>query len=217
MGCHIQIRDLALSYSWKNYTKSIFEDLNLCIEKGSFVSIVGGNGSGKSSLVKLILGLSAPDRGEVIVDGQTVKPGYPEAIRDHRIAYMAQQIEELFFAETVREELSYAGVSSDEELNQILDGLGLWNFLDRSIESLSGGERQGLALAQFMMHKARLLILDEPSSYLDWDRAEFLRNFLLQVNSSGKTIIHVTQYPAEITWGTHVIDLNMPELKVARL
>lgn len=217
MGCHIQVKDLALSYYWNSYKRKIFEELNLCIETGSFVSIIGGNGSGKSSLIKLILGLATPDQGDVLVDGRVVKPGFPDAVREHRIAYMAQQIEELFLAETVREELGYSGVSTDEKLNQNLVELDLFCFLDRSIESLSGGERQGLAMAQFMMQQANILILDEPSSYLDWDRAEFLKKYLLRAHNDGKTILHITQYPAEIKWGTHVIDLNSIKPKVEAL
>ncbi len=65
-----------------------------------------------------------------------------------------------------------------------------------------------MALAQFMVQQAPLLILDEPSSYLDQGRATLLKNYLLKAQSKGKTILHVTQYPAEISWGTHVIDLD---------
>ena len=214
MDCHIQVRDLALSYRWKTFTKTIFKNLNLCIERGSFITITGGNGSGKSSLIKLILGLVQPEAGELLLEGIPVRAGFPEAVRKHQIAYLAQQIEDLFFANTVREELAYATEIPLKRQEQYLGELGLDQFMDRTIESLSGGERQGLALAQFMTHDAPLLLLDEPSSYLDQSRASRLQEFLTQAHNSGKTILHVTQYAQEVKWGTHLIDLDQANPRV---
>jgi ABC-type multidrug transport system ATPase subunit len=214
MGCHIQVRDLALSYRWKTFVKPIFTNLELCIEQGSFVTITGSNGTGKSSLIKLILGLQRPDAGELLLEGVPVRAGFPEAVRKHRVAYLAQQIEELFFANTVCEELSYSAAIDQDKQNELLAELGLSQLLDRTIESLSGGERQGLALAQFMLQEAPLLLLDEPSSYLDQNRANSLKDFMLQAHNAGKTILHITQYVQEIGWGTHHIDLDQADPRV---
>ena len=218
MPCHIQVKNLALSYRWKIFQKTIFQDLNLCIPSGSFVTIIGGNGSGKSSLVKLILGLVEPESGEVLLNDIIVRPGYPEAIKTNRIAYLTQQIEDLFFSETVAEEMSY---QRDDvvvpNMEEILHTLGLDTLWSRSVESLSGGERQSLALAQFMMQDAPLLILDEPSSYLDQTKASILKEFLEKAHQSGKTILHVTQFVSELKWGTHVIDLDQSNVSLATL
>ncbi|MEA3288238.1 MAG: ABC transporter ATP-binding protein [Candidatus Marinimicrobia bacterium] len=214
MSCHFQVRDLALSYRWKTFVKPIFKNLNLCVERGWFVTITGCNGSGKSSLIKLILGLVQPDTGELLLEGIPVRAGFPGAVRNHQIAYMAQQIEEMFFANTVREELSYGADGVLEKQGQVLAELGMNHFMDRTIESLSGGERQGLALAQFMIQEAPFLLLDEPSSYLDQSRADRLKDFMMQAHRSGKTILHVTQYTQEISWGTHHIDLDQTDPKV---
>ncbi|MBT5314421.1 MAG: ABC transporter ATP-binding protein [Candidatus Marinimicrobia bacterium] len=218
MTCHIQVNNLALSYRWKEFKKYIFADLNLCIPTGVFVTLVGGNGSGKSSLVKLIMGLATPQIGEVLINDESVRPGYPDAVRQNRIAYLSQQIEDLFFSETVAEELNYHRTAlADLATRQIIESLGLETFLDRRVESLSGGERQSLALAQFMMQDAPLLILDEPSSYLDQGKATILKSFLEESHKKGKTILHVTQFDSEIKWGTHVIDLDEPKVKLASL
>ncbi len=218
MPCHIQINNLALAYRWKAFQKIIFKDLNLCIPTGAFVTLVGGNGCGKSSLVKLIMGLVTPQAGDISINGELVKPGYPDAVKQHRIAYLSQQIEELFFSETVAEELGYYGTTpADTEVEQILQILGLDTFLDRHVESLSGGERQSLALAQFIMQSAPLLILDEPSSYLDLGKAAILKSFLEKSHQSGKTILHVTQFDSEVKWGTHVIDLSQSTVRLKRL
>jgi len=216
--CHIELKHLALSFSWKTYHKQIFHDLNLCIDQGSYVTIIGANGSGKSSLVKLLLGLIPPDEGDVTIHGEPVKAGYPDGVRKGRISYLSQQIEDLFFADTVREELTHKQSITLEGLNiQYLQSLGLSDQLERSIESLSGGERQALALAEFMGNRSDLLLLDEPSSYLDQDRAAVLKAYLNESQLAGKTILHVTQYPAEVQWGTHLIDLNQSDVKVVTL
>ena len=218
MTCHIELKHLALSFSWKTYPKQIFQDLNLCIDQGSYVTIIGANGSGKSSLVKLLLGLIPPDEGDVIIHGEPVKPGYPDGVRQGRLSYLSQQIEELFFADTVREELTHKQSITLEGINiQYLESLGLSDHLERSIESLSGGERQALALAGFMGNRSDLLLLDEPSSYLDQDRAAVLKTYLHESQLAGKTILHVTQYPSEVQWGTHLIDLNQSDVKVVTL
>ncbi len=211
MTCHIRVNNLALTYSWKSYEKKIFHDLNLCIPKGSFVTIIGGNGSGKSSLVKLVLGLATPQSGEVLIDENMVRSGYPTAIKQHHIAYLSQEIEDLFFSETVAEELSYQpSLVEDPETSRIQEALGLNTLLDRRVDSLSGGERQSLALAQFMMEDAQLLIMDEPSSYLDSEKSSLLKAFLESCHQAGKTILHVTQFETELHWGTHILDLNEP-------
>ena len=218
MACHIKLNNLALTYRWKAYQKNIFSDLNLCIPMGAFVTIVGGNGSGKSSLVKLILGLVAPDAGQVLINDIAVKPGDPEAVRNKQIAYLSQQIEDFFFSETVAEELNYHGdLSQESDSLSILQSLGLDTLMDRKVDDLSGGERQSLALAQFMVGNAPLLILDEPSSYLDETKASILKAYLQKAHSSEKTILHITQFDSEFRWGTHVIDLNSAEPSVSIL
>ncbi|NQV43131.1 MAG: ABC transporter ATP-binding protein [Candidatus Marinimicrobia bacterium] len=209
MQCHIQIKNLALTYRWKSFQKTIFEDLNLCIPSGAFVTIFGSNGSGKSSLVKLILGLETPQSGMIHISDEKVNFGYPKALKYNRISYLSQQIEDFFFSETVAEELLYQGNQlSDPEFREIIQTLGLEMLMDRHVESLSGGERQSLALAQFMTQNTPLLILDEPSSYLDQGKAALLKTFLEKAHQSGKTILHVTQFTSELSWGTHVIDLD---------
>ena len=218
MQCHIQVKNLALTFRWKVFQKNIFQDLNLCIPSGTYVTLIGGNGSGKSSLVKLILGLVTPQSGEVLLNDKIVRSGYPEAVKTNQISYLSQQIEDLFFSETVAEELSYQMDNlSDPHIQDIIQTLGLDLLMERSVESLSGGERQSLALAQFMLLDAPLLILDEPSSYLDQSKASVLKAFLEKAHQAGKTILHVTQFASELKWGTHVIDLDAPTVSLAAL
>lgn len=213
MTCHIQVNHLTLNFHWKNLKKSIFEDLNLCIPSGAFVTITGSNGSGKSSLVKLILGLVSPDSGEILVNDLLVRPGYPEAVRKQEIAYLSQQVEDLFFGVTLVDELNYQSPSLDNQaIMEVLKALDLDKMQERQVETLSGGERQSLALAQFMMSEAQILILDEPTSYLDQKNVIILNSFLKKSHEAGKTILHVTQFSSEVKWGTHAIDLDQQNI-----
>lgn len=213
MTSHIEVADLSLTYHWQNYSKPIFNNLNLQIEQGQFVSVIGGNGSGKSSLFKLILGLTKPDSGQICIAGTPVRYGYPNGVRQGRIAYFAQDIQEMFFSETVGEELAF---NRAQQQNSPVH----FEFepqTQRCITDLSGGERQALGLIEFMTQKADLLLLDEPSSFLDEDHASALKRFLNERHAAGKTIVHVTQYGNEIQWGSHVLDLDQDQPGVEAL
>lgn len=217
MACYLQIKGLDFSFRWKNHEREIFHDLNLCVQQGSFISVIGSNGSGKSSLLKLILGLNTPNRGDIHFEDKPIRPGYPEAVRQQRMVYLAQQIEELFYGDTVLQELSFTQGNMLEEQKKNIADLDLEHVLHQPVDSLSGGERQGVALAQFMASKAPLLLLDEPSSYLDQARAMVLKAFLIQAHQEGRTIIHTTQYANELGWGTHFIDLDQTSPEIVAL
>lgn len=211
MDAHIEISDLNLSYAWQGFRRDIFTCLNLKVPEGAFVSIYGSNGSGKSSLAKLLLGLLEPDGGYIRMATHTLIPGHPSAIREGHIAYLAQQVHELFFAETVAEELAANNITLESVSGTLIAAMDA----SQQISTLSGGERQSLALVIFMASKAPLLILDEPTSYLDQIRTHQLKMYLEKCHAEGRTILHFTQYPHEHNWGSHVLDLDEehPELK----
>jgi len=209
MPDHIELEGVSLSYHWQSFHKKIITDLSFKVSQGSFVSILGSNGSGKSSLLKLIIGLEKPDAGSIKVSGSPIRYGQPEMIRSGHVAYLSQQVQEMFFSDTVGEELAY-NKQSKSVTKQLVK-------IDptRRISDLSGGERQSLALDIFMNSPAALLILDEPTSYLDYSHAQELQQYLEQSHRNGRTVLHVTQYPGEAIWGTHVLDLDdaQPQVK----
>ena len=217
MGAMVEFRGLTLKYRWEGYERSIFNDLSFKVPSGSFLSITGGNGSGKSSLLKLILGLISADSGEIVVDGQSIQQGYAAGIQKNQLAYLAQRIESLFFGDTVKQELNYRGQLDSKLLLSMLDEIQLEHLLERDIETLSGGERQGVALIQFLASQAPLLILDEPSSYLDNKKSEYLRLKLANAHGEGRTILHATQFEEEVAWGSHLLDLSQPIPEIVQL
>jgi len=209
----LQISSLDLEYSWNQHHRQIFNQLTLTVDQGAFVSVTGSNGSGKTSLLKLILGLLIPDSGSIAVQGKPVVAGKPWGVSQGQIAYLAQHIEDLFFAERVRDELTVS-TGGEQSRKSWLKQLGIPALLDRKIDSLSGGERQSLALAQFMSSSAPLLLLDEPTSYLDAERTRILADFLKTARADGRTILHATQFSGEVSWGTHLLDLDVPNPQV---
>ena len=213
----VQFRELSLNYRWESYARNIFTDLDLCVPRGSFVSITGSNGSGKSSFLKLIMGLTTPGAGEVIIDGQLLQHGYASSMKDKKVAYLAQRIENLFFGDTVDQELGYNESVDPARIDYLLDRLASKELKDREIATLSGGERQAIALVQFLSSTAPLLVLDEPSSYLDRSAAQVLREELESLHRSDRTIIHATQFMSEVGWGDHHLDLDSKEIELVRV
>ncbi|MCF7905236.1 MAG: ATP-binding cassette domain-containing protein, partial [Candidatus Marinimicrobia bacterium] len=171
----------------------------------------------KSSLLKLIMGLIEPNSGAIIVGERQVRFGYVDGVKDGQIAYLAQQMDELFFGETVAQELSYQKEQLTSEDHQLLEQLNMEHLLPRRIDTLSGGEKQGIALVQFLANSAPLLLLDEPSSYLDKQAAQVLRKALVRAHEQGRTIVHATQFKREVAWGSHVLDLDSQQPRVERL
>ncbi|MBI4965768.1 MAG: ABC transporter ATP-binding protein [Desulfomonile tiedjei] len=165
----ISIKGLWFSYD----SHAVLEDVNLSIPQGDFVSVVGPNGGGKTTLLKLILGLLRPTRGEVRVFG--VAPGLARP----RIGYMPQhsQLDSQFPA-TVMDvalmgrlghERRYGPYSRKDKqiVSGALDQVGLYGMRKQSFSSISGGQRQRLLIARALACEPDLLLLDEPAASLD--------------------------------------------------
>jgi NitT/TauT family transport system ATP-binding protein len=206
---------------WVEYGDSIIiEKLNLDIEAGSFVSIVGPSGAGKSSFLRLILGQEAPSRGSILLDGT---PLAPECGPDRGVVFQRYSVfphlsalrNTILGMECAQAPLSArlfgaARRAAQEEATAMLNAVGLGHSLDLYPAQMSGGMQQRLAIAQALVKRPRVLLLDEPFGALDpgirADMHVLIRNLWREYSL---TIVMVTHDIREaFTLGTRVLALD---------
>ncbi len=174
------------------------QDINLAIESGRFLAIMGENGAGKTTLAKHLNGLLKPTKGTVLVDGEdTRKTSVARLAR--KVGLVFQNPDHLLFSETVRDEVAfalknfgYAAEVVEKQVGRTLEALDLAGFARTSPFLLSGGERKRVALASVLVWEPDYLVLDEPTIGQDYQQKERLRNFILQLHSQGKTVVIIT-------------------------
>jgi energy-coupling factor transport system ATP-binding protein len=172
--------------------------VSLTIKCGGFVAIMGQNGAGKTTLVKHFNGLLKPSEGTVRVDGvDTTKTSVADLSRN--TGFVFQNPDHQLFSETVEDEISFAlknfGFDEDtieKRTTWALNLLSLTQYRNISPFLLSGGERKRVALASVLAWNPETLILDEPTIGQDHQQKEKLRQFIVQMQSQGKTVVIVT-------------------------
>lgn len=195
-------------YVYNKKTPLEFEalhDVNLSIEKGNFVALVGRTGSGKSTLVQHINGLLSPSQGKVVVNGfanEPKKKHKSKEINDLRrnVGLVFQFPENQLFEETVEKDVAFApknfGCSNEEALqkaHEALQKVGLGEeFYKRPPFELSGGEKRRVAIAGVLAFEPSLIVLDEPTAGLDPEGAEEIMNLFKKIHKEGATIVLVT-------------------------
>ncbi len=186
-----------LHFSYPNGVEAL-KGVTLSIKKGEFVAIMGQNGAGKTTLVKHFNGLLKPSAGTVRVDGvETTKTSVAALSRN--TGFVFQNPDHQLFSETVEEEISFAlkNFGFEEEIIEkritwALNLLGLTQYRKTSPFLLSGGERKRVALASVLAWDPETLILDEPTIGQDYQQKEKLRQFIVQMQTQGKTVVIVT-------------------------
>jgi energy-coupling factor transport system ATP-binding protein len=173
-------------------------DIDLNIQGGDFVAIMGENGAGKTTLAKQLNGLLKPSKGRVLVDDEDTKK-VSVAHLARKVGLVFQNPDHLLFSETVKDEVAFGlrnfGYSADvveKQVERTLEALGLAEYKDTSPFLLSGGERKRVALASILASEPDYLILDEPTIGQDYLQKERLRNFILQLYSQGKAVVMIT-------------------------
>lgn len=212
----LEFKDLAFVYPGQS--TPLFESLNLVVKPGTILVISGSNGTGKTTLTRLITGIIEPVRGQILADGLDLR----QASQDwwHRqIVYMPQ--EPTFLDATMRENLTTLNPDvGDETLARAISAAGLVKYLDQSPKgletpvtdngrNLSLGIRRRLALARALTTDGMLVLFDEPTEGLDSDGVSCVYNVMKELAKKGRTIIVVSHDP-KIAKGAQVaIDLNI--------
>jgi len=158
--------------------------MNFKVRKGEFVSLVGPNGSGKTTVLRLIAGLQRPSKGEVRVLGKpTTKMSRKEL--SSTVGYVFQDPDQMLFNTTVLSEVEFTpklmGLDSQavrKKALSILEEFSLINYKDENPHRLSVGQRRLLSLASVLINEPKILLLDEPTRALDWETGENVLNFI---------------------------------------
>lgn len=181
--------------------KPAVSDLNLSIPKGSIYGFLGPNGCGKSTSIRMLTGLLRPTEGEIQVLGETL-PGAEESLR-LRIGYMTQKFS-LYDNLTVKENLNFVsqiyGIprkAARQRIEELLTVYDLTGQHKQMAGSMSGGQKQRLALAAATLHKPELLFLDEPTSAVDPENRREFWERLFDLSNAGTTILVSTHYMDE--------------------
>lgn len=173
-------------------------NIDLKVEGGDFVAIMGENGAGKTTLAKHLNGLLKPTLGRVLVDGEDTRR-VSVAHLSRKVGVVFQNPDHLLFSETVKDEVAFAlknfGFSPEvveRQVGRTLEALGLSEYSETSPFLLSGGERKRVVLAAILAWEPDYLVLDEPTIGQDYQQKERLRNFILQLYSQGKAVVMIT-------------------------
>lgn len=203
----LQLKNIRKSYDGK----VILDSISLDINDGEIVSILGTSGSGKTTLLNAILGLTEIDGGQIIFDGKDLT-NVPMKDRGFNIVF---QDYALFPNLNAYENIVYGlrnkpGISSAEEVQELISLLGLKEHLNKRIDQLSGGQKQRVALARTLVMKPKILLLDEPLSALDGVIKESIKERIqLIAKQYHLTTIIVTHDPEEaLTLSDKVLIIN---------
>lgn len=191
----LELKNLSVGYDGRY----VIRNVDLSFEPGMIYTIVGKNGSGKSTLLKSCSGLLAPKVGSVLLDGKELSK-YPANQRAQKVSYLSQSTNtpnitvERLLAHARFPHLSYPKKLRQEDISIIYRALGDMKascFVHDSLRELSGGERQRVYLAMQLAQDTPILLLDEPTTYLDIEYQLSLMELLQKLKAQGKTIIMV--------------------------
>ena len=217
---YIHIRGLVFSYinelEEPPVKNTVLKGIDLDIEKGEFVAVLGHNGSGKSTLAKCINAINLPEKGEVTVDGlDTIKEENLLPIRK-RVGMVFQNPDNQIVATIVEEDVAFAlenlGVEPKEirrRVDEALKTVGMYDYRLHAPHKLSGGQKQRVAIAGIIAMEPDCIVLDEPTAMLDpKGRSEVMKTIKMLNREKGVTIVLITHYMEEAAQADRVVVID---------
>ena len=175
------------------------DDVSFDIEPGEFFGLLGPNGAGKTSLISILAGLSRASSGSVTVHGHDVVSDFAAA--RHCLGIVPQELVfDPFFSvrESLRIQSGYFGVRhNDDWIDELLSSLGLTDKADANMRQLSGGMKRRVLVAQALVHRPPVIVLDEPTAGVDVELRQTLWQFVAKLNQQGHTVLLTTHYLEE--------------------
>lgn len=201
-GVGVEIRDLRKSFN----EQEVLKGLNFKVEPGEIFVIMGPSGSGKSVLLKQIIGLELPDTGEILINGESIQS--PDVMEKYRMAMVFQSgalLNSLTVAENVGLYLSEHRLKSPEEITRIvaenLEIVGLKGTEEKMPSELSGGMKKRVSIARALVAEPQLILYDEPTSELDPLSAAVIGEEILKLNERTHVTSIVVSHDRELAFG----------------
>lgn len=214
----IQLKNINKSYRVENEDYQVLKNLNLSINEGDFVMIMGKSGSGKTTLLNILGFLNKFDDGEYIFRGEDVSSLNEvnrSKFRNENIGFIFQQfnlINTLTVYQNIELSLIYKGGLSKSERDEIIKEklkiVGLSSKINQKPTQLSGGQQQRVAIARALVNDADIIFADEPTGSLDSDTATEIMKLLKELNNRGKTILMVTHDSDLTKYATKIVELK---------
>ncbi|GIP61005.1 ABC transporter ATP-binding protein [Paenibacillus woosongensis] len=200
----ITLKNISKTYKNGELEVQALQPLNLKVEQGEFVAIMGSSGSGKSTLMNIIGCLDVPSSGEYVLDGEEVHTLDEEQlarVRNRKIGFVFQSFN-LLGRQTVLQNVTlpmmYAGIGREqrnERALELLKKVGLEGRVKHRPTELSGGQRQRVAIARALTMNAPILLADEPTGNLDTKSSHEIMQLFKEIHQEGTTIVLVTHEP----------------------
>ncbi|OGB22502.1 MAG: ABC transporter ATP-binding protein [Burkholderiales bacterium RIFCSPLOWO2_02_FULL_57_36] len=173
--------------------------VSLSIEEGEFFGLLGPNGAGKTTLISIIAGLSRADSGHVSIHGHDVVAEYRQARKLLGVVPQELVFDPFFTVrETLRMQSGYFGLKkNDQWIDEVMHHLDLTNKADVNMRALSGGMKRRVLVAQALVHKPPVIVLDEPTAGVDVELRQTLWKFVAGLNREGHTVVLTTHYLEE--------------------
>ena len=202
-----------VSFRYKNSGYNILNELSFTIKEGEIVAIVGENGSGKSTIGRLISGITKLKHGNIIIDDLEISKGNNMRIIRQKVGIVFQNPENQIIFNNIYDELSFSlknleKIQLEDRIKLSLQQVGMINFKDSDLYTLSLGQKQRIMIAEVLAKNPKYIILDEPTTMIDSQGKEKIYEIIKNLKKQGYTIICITNIADEILLADRTLILN---------
>lgn len=195
----VSIQSVSKTYTSSKGDFQALQNVSLDIAEGEFFGLLGPNGAGKTTLISMLAGLAKPSSGHIMVMGKHVQKDFAAARKQLGVVPQELVFDPFFnVRETLRLQSGYFGVkNNDAWIDELLESLGLADKAHANMRQLSGGMKRRVLVAQALVHKPPIIVLDEPTAGVDVELRQTLWHFISKLNKQGHTVLLTTHYLEE--------------------
>ena len=200
MSIIVELKDVTKKFAGVTALK----DVNLSVQKGEVVGLIGDNGAGKSTLIKTLVGVHAPDSGSIEIQGELVEKwnalrareaGIETVFQDKALCPQQSIVWNIFMGKELTYPFGFVRQKEQIEIaNRLIREIGFTSELmdaESPVGNLSGGERQGVAIARAIYNEAELIVLDEPTNNLSLNETQKVFDFIANVKETGRSVLFI--------------------------